>query len=82
VGQLVPECDDGRDVGNLRGEHWAMLHGDAESLAELLFDRGAEESIVGVVFEAFPSRSPPIKATPDSTNPDELQLAGQPPRSP
>ena len=57
VRQLVTERDDGRDVGNLRGEHGPMLHGDAEGLAddfELPFDRGAPEGIAGVVFETFP----------------------------
>ena len=31
--QLIPERNDGRDVGDLRRENRPMLHSDAESLA-------------------------------------------------
>jgi len=54
--QLVPERNDGRDVGDLRGENRPMLHSDAEGLAddfELPLDRGTQEGIGGVVVETL-----------------------------
>ena len=47
VRQLIPERNDGGDVGDLRGENRPMLHSDAERLAddfELPFYRGAQEA--------------------------------------
>jgi hypothetical protein len=58
VRELIPKRNDGTNVGDLRGENRPMLHSDAEGLAddlELPFDRGAQEGIGGVVFEALAS---------------------------
>jgi hypothetical protein len=72
VRQLVPERNNGRDVGNLRGENGPVLHGDTEGLADdfkLPFDGGAQESIRGVIFEALSSR----KIRQQVTGDDDIQ---------